>query len=234
MDWDAHVERLEHKGEFEKFYRMNLTTFNKLLAILRPRITIDYTRSMNSSPDSSNPTFPEYVVVVGIRWLSGSVYADVTEFVKISITSFYRCRDMFLDAVVEAEALQINWPKDQTELGEIAEDFKDKSDYELLKQCVGAIDGILIHILQPSGVENPRDYFSGHYQTMGLNIQAVCDAHLRFTHFAVGGPGMFILVVMCCYLLLLSLTIIIVDINAPLQVRHPIVMPSETGLFPRL
>lgn len=36
---------------------------------------------------------------------------------------------------------------------------------------------------------NKRQYYSGHYQVFGLNIQAICDAKLRFIYFAIAAPG---------------------------------------------
>ena len=41
----------------------------------------------------------------------------------------------------------------------------------------------------PRGVSNQADYFSGHYQAYGLNIQAMCDPDLLFLYVAVAGPG---------------------------------------------
>ena len=41
----------------------------------------------------------------------------------------------------------------------------------------------------PRGVSNQADYFSGHYQAYGLNIQAMCDPNLVFMYVAVAGPG---------------------------------------------
>jgi hypothetical protein len=38
-------------------------------------------------------------------------------------------------------------------------------------------------------VSNPGDYFSGHYQRFGLNVQAMVDSRLRFTYVAVAAPG---------------------------------------------
>ena len=188
-NWDNYVKRLEHKKEFDRDHRMSLHSFNKLVRILEPSITVDYVKSMNSTPDASGPIFPELVVATGIRWLAGGVYSDITKWSGMSSSSFYRIRDMFLDAVIYAEALQITWPKDQQELDDLARGFKQKSTHSLFRYCVGALDGILIRIRQPRDVPNPRDYFSGHYQAMGLNVQAVCDASLRFTYLTIGGPG---------------------------------------------
>ena len=54
---------------------------------------------------------------------------------------------------------------------------------------MSCVDGSLVRIKQPSGVDNPRAYYSDHYCAMGLNVQAVCDERLRFSFIAVAGAG---------------------------------------------
>ena len=61
---------------------------------------------------------------------------------------------------------------------------------------MGAIDGILICIIQPTRnskgtyeVINVRDFFLGHYKHLGLNAQAVSDERLRFPYAGVAMPG---------------------------------------------
>jgi hypothetical protein len=53
------------------------------------------------------------------------------------------------------------------------------------------VDGYLLKIQTPptKDVGNVRSYFSGHYQSYGVNVQASCDAHCRFTFIGVAGPG---------------------------------------------
>jgi hypothetical protein len=53
--------------------------------------------------------------------------------------------------------------------------------------CVGASDGFLLLIRMPSRKEasNVRQFFSGHFQWMGLNVQAVVDSNLRFMYAAI-------------------------------------------------
>ena len=53
----------------------------------------------------------------------------------------------------------------------------------------GAQDGWLCCTDAPFDVDNIGDYFSGHYQRYGLNIQAICDANLRFIFVAIAAPG---------------------------------------------
>ena len=38
-------------------------------------------------------------------------------------------------------------------------------------------------------VHNVKSYFSGHYQTYDIKIQAVCDHNCHFLFIGVGGPG---------------------------------------------
>ena len=37
-------------------------------------------------------------------------------------------------------------------------------------------------------VHNVKSYFSGHYQTYGINVQAACDHNCHFLFIGVGGP----------------------------------------------
>ena len=61
-----------------------------------------------------------------------------------------------------------------------------------MSSCVGALDGMLQPINCPRWTDcngNQRSYHSGHYNCHGLNVQAMCDAHLRFIMFSVCAPG---------------------------------------------
>jgi hypothetical protein len=57
--------------------------------------------------------------------------------------------------------------------------------------CVSVIDGYHLQIQTPSRkeVSNVQSFFSGHYQTHGMNIQGACDHHCCFTFLGVAGPG---------------------------------------------
>ncbi len=54
---------------------------------------------------------------------------------------------------------------------------------------IGAIDGWFPRTEIPRGVSNQANYYSGHYQAYGLNIQAMCEPDLVFMYVAVAGPG---------------------------------------------
>jgi len=168
---------------------MSYQAFEKLLAILRPMITVDAAKSNNSCPNASSHIYPELIMHIGLRWLAGGSYIDILDSSGVSDASFYRCRDMFMDAVLASDELDIALPASTEQVREAALRFKSKSSHGVMQGCVGCLDGILIEIKMPVGVTNQRAYFSGHYNCYGLNVQAVCDERLRFIYIAVAGPG---------------------------------------------
>ena len=68
------------------------------------------------------------------------------------------------------------------ELEELQRGFDLKSTGQVMSRCIGAFDGLLLLIQTPSRKEasNVLQYFSGHYQQMGLNVQALVDSYLQF------------------------------------------------------
>ena len=52
---------------------------------------------------------------------------------------------------------------------------------------IECIDGSLIEIQSPGG--NDAELYRSRKGSMALNVQAVCDAHLRFTNLVASWPG---------------------------------------------
>ena len=101
--------------------------------------------------------------------------------------------DVFLDSVEESNHPFLSTdllPETDCDRRRVADDWNDRSSaFGLFYGCLAAIDGWLCTIEQPSDVHNPGDFFSGHYQKFGLNVQAMCDANLRITYVSVAGNG---------------------------------------------
>jgi hypothetical protein len=75
-------------------------------------------------------------------------------------------------------------------LDEAAQGFESLSTQAALKVCVACLDGYLqIKVPACSETGNVKSYFSNHYQTYGINIQATCDHKCRFVYAAVASPG---------------------------------------------
>ena len=130
---------------------MTAEAFDVLVEIVRPAVEVNEIRSMASTPQST-PIFPELVVTIGIRYLCGGSHHDITSYIGVSDSSFYRCRDLFLDAILSSEdpRLAIHWPESTEQYEEIAKAFRAKSTHEIMRNCVGALDGLLIQIRRPT------------------------------------------------------------------------------------
>jgi hypothetical protein len=99
---------------------------------------------------------------------------------------------LFLDAIFYSDhpLLVIKLPDWDEDLKRVSAEWSSRSSsFQILDGFLGAIDGWLCCMNKPSDVDNPGDYFSGHYQRFGLNVQAVCDANLIFIYVSVAAPG---------------------------------------------
>jgi len=65
------------------------------------------------------------------------------------------------------------------------------SSHGAIKGCAACLDGYLLQIKVPAKAEtgNVKAYFSGHYQTYGINVQTACDHQCRFKYAALAAPG---------------------------------------------
>ena len=132
---------------------------------------------------------PELRLYATIRWLAGGSYTDICFFCGISKTAFYECVWSTIHGI--NQAIEIKFPSSPMECAELAADFETVSHRGVFKNVVGAVDGYLMAINTPKKKEakNVRSYFSGHYQRNGINVQACCDRHCRFTFIGIGGLG---------------------------------------------
>lgn len=192
LNWQEHVRRELHTRTFDTKYHMTLSSFNQLVDTLRPSITLDFVKSMNSTMGNT-PIYPELIVGMGLRYLGGEAVKSIEDIFGVDHRSIPRLIDIFFDAVMINKELAIRLPSSIDQLQQLSNQFDEISTADhLFNGCVGAIDGYLCFTIQPidPDIQNKRDYYSGHYQTFGLNIQAICDDKLHFLYFAVAAPGM--------------------------------------------
>jgi len=95
-----------------------------------------------------------------------------------------------MDAILESEDLAYKFPSTKKELDEASQGFELLSTQTAIKGCVACLDGYLLQIKVPSSNQtgNVKAYFSGQYQTYGINVQAECDHKCRFVYAAVAAP----------------------------------------------
>lgn len=111
--------------------------------------------------------------------------------VGVERSSAYAVVQQVCKTILSEETLTIKFPQSIDECTQAANQFKSISYGDAITNCVGVIDGYLLHTKQPrkKDLGNQRQYFSGHYKKFGINIQALCDYKSRFNYFALSGPG---------------------------------------------
>ena len=185
-NWEGHARMLEETNNFEKRFRMKRSCFQYLLDAVQDAITVDCTRSSNST-GGNEPIYPEIILAMGLRFVGlGSTPPDLADAYGILDPSVRRCIDMFLDAIdynTTCEELQVKLPdaNDHDALRELAQKWSSVSTADgLLEFNLGCMDGWLPRTEKPRNVHNQKDYFSGHYQCYRLNVQGLCDSDLVF------------------------------------------------------
>ena len=65
------------------------------------------------------------------------------------------------------------------------------SYWGLFDKLIGAVDGLLVETRSPTKRETTKvaAYYSGHKKRFGINVQAMCDARLRFLSVSAMCPG---------------------------------------------
>ena len=195
LQWDIFCTRYGHRAEFKRHMRMTYASFNKLLTCLRPQLQVDNERANSRG----GAILPELCLYICLRYLAGGSYSDIRFFTGVSIASLYRVTWKTIRAINNtrghpadaAALLSINFPSSIEEAEEAALGFQSCSTQNCIWNCVAAVDGYHLQITTPSKKEakNVRSFYSGHYQTYGVNVQASCDHNCKFSFIGVAGPG---------------------------------------------
>jgi hypothetical protein len=185
--WNNFVGKYGKRADFERSIRMKLSSFKVILSYIYQDLLVD---DLQASRRGS-PIIPELCLFCTIRYLSGGSYLDIRFLTGISVPSVYRIMWKTMLAIVACPQLQIKFPTTEEELKESALGFESVSTGGCISNCVTVIDGYHLAIQTPPKKEakNVQSFFSGHYQSYGVNIQAACDHNCRFQFIGVGGPG---------------------------------------------
>mmetsp|Transcript_29919 Transcript_29919/g.61508 ORF Transcript_29919/g.61508 Transcript_29919/m.61508 type:complete len:527 (+) Transcript_29919:908-2488(+) len=188
-------------SEFRRFYRLPKAAFKNLVELLSPYLNKDFVatgrfssvaQAKRSNGKGVRRITTEYKVSIGLRWLAGASYLDIAGHHGVSKTTVFRVKNEFVAAVNAAPALAIKFPAltDDEKLRSIAEGFEKLSYCGLFKDCVGAIDGVLLHLHSVSATDSPEPnkYFT-RKGSLAWNVQAVVDAKRKFTYYSIRCPG---------------------------------------------
>ena len=145
-----------------------------------------------SSSLGLEPIFLKLITTVGLQFLKGERTQDIRDWAGILTSSYHCCCNLFINKILMERELDIIIPQTTRKIDKVTFGFKEESnkgDIPVFTRCVGVIDGILVQICRPINVDNPNDYFSGHYDVMGINIQAICNHNCQLLYIATAGPG---------------------------------------------
>jgi hypothetical protein len=189
--WETFADKLENTdGTFGATFRMSRPAFDKLVALLHPALMPDILQSGNVC---SSPILPELALAMTLRYLAGGSYLDIKEVYNVSKSSFYRSRDNVIEAILACNDLHFKFPQTRNEVEHQAAQFRALSSEDVMRGCVGALDGCLIPIDRPRWGHdqqiNVMRYYSGHYERFGLNVQAVVNHRCQFLFFSVAAAG---------------------------------------------
>ncbi|CAM9563148.1 unnamed protein product, partial [Hapterophycus canaliculatus] len=186
-DWEDYVEPLMKDGTFRRRYRMSIDDFNDLYVMLRPRLE----KNEIKGGGRNGTVRGEWSLAGALRWLAGGTIEEVMMGPNVAKSTAYSMVHDGIEAIVRCERLRIKFPTTEAELQKTADGFRARSTEDVIKRCVGAADGLIVRILKPSKSEHacPERFYSGHKKTVGVNLQATCDANYIFTGASMNSPG---------------------------------------------
>ncbi|OWY97854.1 LOW QUALITY PROTEIN: hypothetical protein PHMEG_00031513 [Phytophthora megakarya] len=181
LAWNVHKQTLLLEGQFKRCYRMDVSSFERLMLLVRPALQRYELQSARRT--GTDPVSTENMLQMTISWLAGSNYHTTRGLAGTSVPGFYGYVHAVMNAICGCPELRIRSPTESKErIVELADAFTSLSKDGTMTGCVGCIDGWLCQIRAPT-------FFSGHYQLYGVNVQPICDAFCCFTGYCFNSPG---------------------------------------------
>ncbi len=193
-NFQNHVDLLLQEGYFKRYYRCTLSHFKILHEKVGPYL--DFSEKMSWLRTKTKPIKVEVKLASALRYFFVGSYHDIRTVHNFSQPYFFHILWKVVDAI--NSAFKISLPEGNSEIKNTARKFMDRSSHNIHKGVVYCVDGWLAPIKCPPIKLRakdkvirlcPRDYFSGHYQCHGVNVQAACDYQCKFTYVQVEDPG---------------------------------------------
>ena len=192
---------------FRRAFRMTFDAFWRLHSILLPHlltaisINRNYVRkggreggNYSLPPTPNGPISPSIRLGAALRYFAGGSPYDIVLAFGISYSEMMTSVWIVVDAINKCPQLKISYPGTLEEQRKIAAGFEAASEPGI-RNCAGAIDGILIWMLKPSlkeaekcGVDQKK-FLCGRKHKFGLNCQAVSDCRGRILDISIKNGG---------------------------------------------
>ena len=185
LDWDKYLQEMRH-SHFRSMFRMSHACFLTIL----DKIGTFMERHLTKSENAGGYISPSMQLGMALRFCAGGSYLDIHDRYGVSSSSFYSLVFACLELIVEH--YPIVFPTDPAGFKELAAGFRQRQHEHMrvFLHALGALDGILLKIRQPSVSEIPQPtLYHCRKGFHALNVQAVCDAYKRYTYCAIDMPG---------------------------------------------
>lgn len=204
---------------FRRAYRMSYSSFLELHNLLEPALIAIHKELMEKASSTRRErtqrtrrhrvgglltqwkrSVPNGVIhttvrlAIAIRFFAGGCIYDIAPLYGVSRSAAFDSVWMVVEAVHRTQALKIVFPESHDEQRQLAREFAGRSQAGF-DCCVGAVDGLLIWVLQPSPScckESRCDatkFFCGRKHKFGLNCQAVADCRGKFLDMSIRYPA---------------------------------------------
>ena len=175
---------------FRRSYRMSFVDFKFLYYRLKSRMRATMLDHSNRNNAPNGRIRLSSRLGMALRVFAGGDALDIHQLFGVSYCEVFRSVDMVIDTVNFCPDFSISFPTDHNKQRQVAADFQ-KDSAANFPCCCGCIDGLLIWTHKPSAADCERlgvgcnQFFCGRKHKYGLNLQAICDAHLRFQHISI-------------------------------------------------
>eukprot|EP00918_Siedleckia_nematoides_P087623 GHVU01192712.1.p1 GENE.GHVU01192712.1~~GHVU01192712.1.p1 ORF type:complete len:407 (+),score=31.84 GHVU01192712.1:41-1261(+) len=177
--FDIRAQQLLERGLFERYHRLDVTSFEILLSRVGSQLAVDATQSTIRT--GIPPLEPASKLQLTLAWLAGGWYMDLIWSAGISHQHFYSVVYAVMDAIIACKEMALVFPSTREQIEAAAAEFNQISSKGIIRTCPVVWDGILVQIDTPpaSRVSNPTSFYSGRYRCYGVNVQVAFDAYCR-------------------------------------------------------
>ena len=130
-----------------------------------------------------------------LRYCAGGLLYDIATMFGIGVSKVFESVWEVTEELNDTPKLGIHFPSCFHKQEKMAREFKTKS-LAKIDCCVGAVDGLLVWINQPTkkccelANCDPGKFYCGRKHKFGLNCQAICDANGQFLDILIMYPGL--------------------------------------------
>ncbi|CAN0563439.1 unnamed protein product, partial [Ectocarpus sp. 12 AP-2014] len=168
--FETYIKPMLQDHTFSLRFRMEYDDFRVLVDHLRP--ALQKNEKMGLLRNGAIPV--EYQVAMTLRWLAGGSIYECMDGHVIARSTAYHVTSTVINALNACPELNCKWPEGE-DAARAAELFRNRSSMDVVRKCVGAMDGLFIRMIKPSAKEvaEPNLYYNGHKKGFGMNFQ-VC------------------------------------------------------------